>query len=264
MTEPGDTSDLPEYVRRNREAWDAIAADYVETGERNWAAAEPSWGVWSVPQSVLPMLPAELADKDAIELGCGTAYVSAWMARRGARVTGIDNSPAQLGTARRLQREHDLQFPLLLGNAEAVPLPDGSFDVAISEYGASIWADPYKWVPEAARLLRPGGELVFLTNGLIFMLAVPDEEDVPAGDRLLRPMFGMHRMEWPDDPSVEFHLPHGEWIRLLRASGFEVTDLIEVQPPPGSATRFPYATLEWARRWPSEEVWKARKLEAGG
>ena len=108
------------------------------------------------------------------------------------------------------------------------------------------------------------GELIFLTNGLIFMLAVPDEEEMPATDRLLRPMFGMHRMEWPDDPAIEFHLPHGEWIRLLRATGFEVTDLIEVQPPEASTTRFPYATLEWARLWPSEEVWKARKLEADG
>jgi SAM-dependent methyltransferase len=264
VTKPGDSADLPEYVRRNREAWNGFAADYVESGERNWAADEPSWGVWSIPESVLRMLPPDLAGKDAIELGCGTGYVSAWMARRGARVTGIDNSPAQLDTARRLQREHGLEFPLLLGNAETVPLPDESFDVAISEYGASIWADPYKWVPEAARLLRPGGELIFLTNGLIFMLAVPDEEDVPATDRLLRPLFGMHRMEWPDDPSVEFHLPHGEWIRLLRKVGFEVTDLIEVQPPDGSTTRFPYVTLEWARRWPSEEVWTARKLGAGG
>jgi SAM-dependent methyltransferase len=264
VTDAEDLAGLPDYVRRNREAWETYAADYVASGERNWAAAEPSWGIWGVPESMLHLLPRELDGRDAIELGCGAAYVSAWMARRGARVTGIDNSPAQLETARRLQREHGLEFPLLLGNAERIPLPDASFDVAISEYGASIWADPYKWIPEAARLLRPGGQLVFLINGIILMLAAPDEEDVAAGDRLLRPLFGLHRMEWPDDPSVEFHLPHGEWIRLLRANGFEVTDLIEVQPPEGSTTRYPYVTLEWARRWPSEEVWKARRLGASG
>jgi SAM-dependent methyltransferase len=147
----------------------------------------------------------------------------------------------------------------LLGNAEAVPIPDASFDFAISEYGASIWADPYRWIPEAARLLRPGGELTFLVNGVVLMLAVPDEEGVPATDRLLRPLFGMHRMEWPDTQEVEFHLPHGEWIRLLRANGFEVTDLIELQAPEGATTRYPFVTLDWARRWPSEEVWKARR-----
>jgi SAM-dependent methyltransferase len=251
--------ELSDYVVRNRAAWDADAPNYVAPGERSWASDEPSWGIWGVPESQVGMLPADLEGKDAIELGCGTAYVSAWLARRGARVTGIDNSPAQLETARRLQGEHGLDFPLLLGNAETVPLPDASFDFAISEYGASIWADPYRWIPEAARLLRPGGELSFLVNGIVLMLAVPDEEDVPASDRLLRPLFGMHRMEWPDDPSVEFHMPHGEWIRLLRGNGLEVTDLVEIQPPEGATTHYPFVTLEWARRWPSEEVWKARK-----
>ena len=80
----------------------------------------------------------DLAGKDVIELGCGTAYVSAWLARRGARVVGVDNSAAQLATARRLQREHGLAFTLIHGNAEQEPYPDASFDLAISEYGACL------------------------------------------------------------------------------------------------------------------------------
>jgi SAM-dependent methyltransferase len=186
--------------------------------------------------------------------------VSAWLARRGARVVGIDNSPRQLETARTLQAEFGLDFPLLLGNAEQVPLPDASFDLAISEYGAAIWADPYLWIPEAARLLRPGGRLVFLGNAALLMLAVPDyEADGPAGDRLRRDYFGMHRFEWPDDESVEFHLNHGDMIRLLRSSGFEIEDLVELRPPAGATTDFPFVTADWARRWPAEEAWKARK-----
>jgi ubiquinone/menaquinone biosynthesis C-methylase UbiE len=109
---------------------------------------------WNVPEDQVRMLPADLAGLDAIELGCGTAYVSAWLARRGARPVGIDNSEAHLATAKRLQREHGLEFPLVNGNAEELPFPDQSFDLAISEYGASIWCDPYKWIPEAERLLR--------------------------------------------------------------------------------------------------------------
>ena len=250
---------LPEHVARNRVAWDGWATDYVEAGERAWAQDEPTWGIWGIPEAEVGMLPPDLAGKDTIELGCGTAYVSAWLARRGARPVGIDNSEAQLGTARRLQAEHGLEFALLHGNAEEVPLPDESFDLAISEYGASIWADPYRWLPEAARLLRPGGELVFLVNGTILMLCVPDEDGIAAGDRLLRPYFGMHRFEWPDDESVEFHLPYGEWIRLFRRNGLEVEDLIELRPGEGATTGYPFVTSEWARRWPSEEVWKARK-----
>ncbi|HET7092611.1 MAG TPA: hypothetical protein VFI22_04010, partial [Thermomicrobiales bacterium] len=134
-------------------------------------------------------------------------------------------------------------------------------DFAISEYGASIWCDPERWIPEAARILRPGGELVFLVNGTLAMLCTPDDPariDDPVSDRLERSYFGMKRFAWPDG-SVEFHLGYGAWIRLLRRHGFEIEDLIEIQPPADATTRYPFVTLDWARRWPCEQVWKARK-----
>jgi SAM-dependent methyltransferase len=253
-------NEMPEYVLRNRAVWDRWAPDWVASGERNWADPEPSWGIWGIPESELRLM-SDVAGLDVIELGCGTAYVSSWLARLGARPVGIDNSPKQLETAGRLQREHGLDFPRLLGNAESVPCPDSSFDLAISEYGACIWADPYRWIPEAARLLRPGGRLSFLGNAFLFMLCTPNEDDTPPTDRLLRDQFGAFRFEWPADESVEFHLPHGEMIRLLRANGFEVEDLIEIQAPKGAATRFKWIDPEWAHRWPTEEVWKARKRD---
>jgi len=140
-----------------------------------------------------------------------------------------------------------------------VPYPDASFDFAISEYGACLWADPARWVPEAARLLRPDGRLVFLVNSFLLMLCMPSEEDVAASERLLRPAFGMYRVEWPGDAGVEFHLSHGEWVRLLRRSGFEIEDLVELRPGEHATTRHPFVTLDWARRWPCEEVWKVRR-----
>src|SRR5258707_1023440 len=194
MTTLGD--ELPDHVRRNREAWDAWAVDYVDNGERSWrlAPGEEKWGNWGIPESEVGLLPADLAGKDTIELGCGTAYVSAWLARRGARPVGIDNSEKQLATARRLQAEHGIDFPLLHGNAETVPYPDASFDLAISEYGAAIWADPYRWIPEAARLLRVGGALVFLRNSTLAILCGPDEGHTE--ERLVRPQLGMARFDW--------------------------------------------------------------------
>lgn len=184
MTDP--TSHLPEHVLRNRAVWDRWAPDWVAGGERNWAAVEPTWGIWGTAESELGLV-SDIDDMDVIELGCGTAYVCAWLARRGARPVGIDNSPKQLDTALRLQAEHGLAFPLILGNSESVPYPDASFDLAISEYGAAIWADPYGWIPEAARLLRPGGRLVFLINGYIQMLCAPDSDDA-ATDTHSRPV----------------------------------------------------------------------------
>jgi SAM-dependent methyltransferase len=177
------------------------------------------------------------------------------------REPGRDNSSRQLETARDLQREHGLDFPLLHGGAEALPLPGSSFDLALSEYGASIWCDPYLWVPEAARLLRPGGRLIFLGHATLLALCGPDNDE-PVGDRLVRDSFGLHRLEWATDGSVEFSLPHDKWIDLFRASGFAIERLVALQAPEGASSRHTYVTPEWARRWPSEEIWRVRKEEA--
>ena len=259
MTTPDET--LPDHVRRNRTAWDEWAPDFVANGEVSWrlAPGDEKWGTWDIPEREVHLIPDDLDGKDTIELGCGTAYISAWLARRGARPVGVDNSEQQLATARRLQQEHGLEFPLIHGNAEAVPYPDASFDLAISEYGASIWADPYKWIPEAARLLRPGGQLIFLINATILMLCMPDEER-SATNEMLRPYRGLHRLEWTSDDSVNFALGYGDWIRVLRANDFEIENLVELWPAKGAtADNFPYASNEWARQWPTEEVWFARK-----
>jgi SAM-dependent methyltransferase len=253
-------NETKDHVLRNRAHWDETnAAQYEEPGRAAWSRKEPWWGVWHAPESSLKVLP-DVSGLDVVELGCGTAYVSAWLARRGARPVGIDNSRAQLANARRFQLEFGLEFPLLHADAEALPLRSGSFDLAVSEYGASLWCDPKRWVPEAARVLRPGGRLIFMTNSPLLMLVTPDtDEEGPVGVTLIRDYFGMYRVEWPDSEGVEFHLSHGDWIRLLRSHGFDVEDLIEVQAPEGSSTRYTYITYEWARRWPGEDIWKARK-----
>ena len=250
----------PEYLEQNRVAWDAEAADYVPAAERAWNA-EPSWGIWGTSEAQLQLLP-DVSNMDVLEDGCGTAYISAWLARRGARPIGLDNSAQQLATARRLQNEHELGFPLIHGFAESLPFRDQSFDYVVSEYGAAIWSDPYRWIPEAARVLRPGGELMFLGNSTLLMLCTPDGPEQPAQPALQRGFFGMHRFDWPDDdpPGVEFHLGHGDWIRLLRGNGFEILDLVEIQAPPGATSRYDFVRAEWATRWPSEEVWRARKV----
>jgi SAM-dependent methyltransferase len=252
-------TDVSDHVLRNRALWNVRAQEYAAAGERAWAQSTPAWGIWQVPESEVELLPKDLSGKRAIELGCGTAYVSSWLARRGSRAVGIDNSLAQLATARRLQREHSLYFPLIHGDAERMPFADATFDFAISEYGACLWADPQRWVAETGRLLRPGGRLVFLTNSFLLMLCEPAEDGLAAMARLLRPAFGMNRIEWPGDQGVEFHLSHGDWIRLLRRSGFEVEDLVEILPAAGATSRYRFVTLEWARQWPCEEVWKVRK-----
>ncbi|MDQ3867168.1 MAG: class I SAM-dependent methyltransferase [Actinomycetota bacterium] len=253
-------SELSADARRNRDAWTLTNEQYTDAQARAaWARNEIDWGVFGAPESELQVL-ADVQGLDVVELGCGTAYFSAWLARRGARPVGVDVTPAQLETARRMQREVGPEFPLVEASAEDVPLPDASFDLVLSEYGASVWVDPALWVPEAARLLRPGGRLVFLCNSPLSILCSPD--DGPTEERLLRPQFGMYRLEWPgENEGVNFHLPHGHWIALLRTNGFEIEALVELRAP-GDATDHPYydfVPAEWAKRWPAEDLWKARK-----
>ena len=251
-------SDL-DHLGPNREYWAAEAPKYVDAGRRQWAA-EPSWGIWSIPEEEVHVLP-DVTDRDVLDAGCGSGYLCAWVARAGGRPVGLDPTTEQLASARMFQDEFDLHFPLVQGAAETLPFPDASFDVVVSEYGAAIWADPYRWIPEAARVLRPGGELMFLRNGTLLMLCMAELETDPADDVLKRDYFDMYRFDWPDDPSVEFHLNHGDSIRLLRDNGFEILDLVELQPPPGATTSYPFVTNDWARRWPTEEVWRARKAD---
>jgi SAM-dependent methyltransferase len=248
---------LPDHVARNKESWEAEAAHYVEPAKRDWARKEIRWGMLGVPEADVGALP-DVAGMDVVELGCGTAYISAWLARRGARPVGIDLSENQLATARAMQREHGLEFPLIHASAEAVPLPDASADLVVSEYGASLWCDPDAWLAEAARLLRPGGRLVFLTNSLMVTLCVPDAG--PATDRLLRDQRGLKVVTYPDDDGVEFHLAHGDWIATLGRHGFSVEALHELYAPKDAApTKYEWVTLQWAQRWPVEELWVARR-----
>jgi SAM-dependent methyltransferase len=243
---------------KNVALWTQANAEYTnDSAATNWSLDEISWGIWAVDESELHVL-GDVAGLDVVELGCGTAYFSAWLAKRGARPVGVDVTPAQLETARRLMAETGIEFPLVEADAAATGLPDASADLVLSEYGASIWVDPYRWIPEAARLLRPGGRLVFLRNSTLVILCSPDE--IPASATLQRPQFGMHRFEWPEG-GVEFHLAHGEWIDLLRANGFEIERLVEVQAPADAETHahYAYVTAEWAQKWPCEEIWVARK-----
>jgi SAM-dependent methyltransferase len=250
------------HVPVTRRQWDEhMSAWFERYAHARWATAEPYWGIWSIPQSQLPVLPADLAGTTAVELGCGSAYISAWLARGGARPVGVDVSARQLAIARRLQDEFDLRFPLVHGDAERVPLTAACADLVISEYGASVWCDPHRWIPEAARLLRPGGRLVFMVESTLARMCVPAQG--PATDRLVHDLFGLHRVVRRGESGTEyrlFTLPHGEWIRLMAGCGLVVEGLIEVRVPPGAINNdFSEFPDEWIRRWPAEEIWFAHR-----
>lgn len=255
-------ADLPEHVQANREYWDGMADDWVAAGEASWSADEPHWGIWRIPESEVNLLPPDMAGRKAIELGCGTGYVSAWMMRRGASCVGIDNSARQLETARRLMQLHQLPFDVIHGNAETVSLPDESFDFAISEYGAAIWCDPQLWIPEAHRLLKPGGELRFLGTHPLAIVATPPN-GAACEPVLHNSYFDLRQQDWREveiDPGgVEFNLPISEWLALFRRTGFDVLDYKELRAPESADSTAFAIPSDWAKKWPGEQVWYLRK-----
>ena len=245
-----------EHERRNREFWDADADDYQALHAPQLARSRV-WGVWAVADDEIGALGATDGE-DVLELGCGAAQWSIALSVDGARCVGLDQSAAQLRHARRGQSEVDTSVPLLCASGEAVPLRDGSFDVVFADHGAFSFCEPDRVVGEASRLLRSGGRLVFNHATLWHTLCWDTAAD-QVGTAMHRPYFGAGKFDWGDG-SIDFHLPYGEWIRCFARHGLVVEDLIELQAPPDASTTYEsFATVDWARRWPAEEIWKLRK-----
>lgn len=242
-----------DHVRRNRHGWnaqsDAYQARHGGQLERNRLA----WGVWSLPESELGVL-GDPAGRRVLELGCGAAQWSLFLAQAGAHAVGLDASERQLHHARVRLREAGVRLPLVHGRAEELPFADASFDLVFCDHGATSYSDPARSIPEAARVLRAGGRLAFnITAPLLELCWDPEREAV--GDRLRRDYFGL-RTTAEAEAMVGFTLPYGEWIRLFRRCGLQVDDLVELRPPVDAATSYTdYVDPAWARRWPAENIW---------
>lgn len=253
---------LSHDARRNRDAWDRFSDQYQAEHAKQLNEYTCAWGIWNIPENELHVL-GDVAGKDILAFGCGAAQWSIGLARRGARPVGLDNSARQLEHARRLMSAANVEFPLVHASAENVPLPDASFDIVFCDHGAMTFADPYKTVPEAARLLRGGGLLAFNMTSALRMLVAEDPATGRPTAQLERPYFGLHRFGPDDNGTVTFQLAYGEWVRLFRANELMVEDLVEVQPPETATSTYDLAPLEWARRWPAEILWKVRRGEPG-
>ncbi|MEA2150041.1 MAG: hypothetical protein QOD69_1871 [Solirubrobacteraceae bacterium] len=249
---------LSPYASRNRELWDAHAAAYqAEHGAQLADSGGAAWGVWQVPEARLGVL-GDVNGLDVLELGCGAAQWSIALQRLGARVTGLDLSARQLEHARVLMSSAGADFPLVHAGAEATGLASASFDVVFCDHGAMTFADPYRTVPEVARLLRPGGLLAFSMHTPIVDMAWAVGRDHP-GTRLELTYWDLHLLEEPGEPAC-FQLPYGTWISLFRAHDLVIEDLLELRPAADATSSYrDDQDRAWARCWPMEHIWRVRR-----
>jgi SAM-dependent methyltransferase len=246
---------MRDHVAKNRTHWNDSSDLYQEThGEQ--LLYPKAWGVWEIDESDLQIL-GDVRGKRVLELGCGAAQWSAFLARDGGRLVGLDVSERQLHHARGFLEQVGIQLPLVQADAEHLPFRDACFDVVFCDHGATSFTDPRHTIPEAARVLTPGGVLAFNISS-----AIRDMCWEAAGDRIVDRLqssyFEMHRLE--DENEVDFNLPYGGWIRLFRGCGLVIEDLVELRPPESAQTTYEdFVPLEWARRWPAENIWVLRK-----
>ena len=255
---PSDRDLTAEHVRRNRARWEANSAAYQQKNAPLLDLPFLGWGLWHRSESELQVL-GDVREKDVLELGCGGAQWSIGLAAEGARPVGLDASINQLRFARPLMDRHGVGVPLIQADAEHLPFLDASFDVVFCDFGAMFFADPYRTVPEAARVLRPDGLLAFTTT-TPFAEACWSDRSHGFEEALQRDYFGLHAIYDPGEDVTIFVLPYGAWIRLFREHGLVVEDLIEQPPPPDATSTYRSADeTEWARHWPMEQLWKVRK-----
>jgi SAM-dependent methyltransferase len=254
-------SETSAHVRRHREHWEARSADYQEQNrtQLNRLDEELRWGVWDVPERELGVL-GDVAGLRALEYGCGASQSGIKIAKLGARVTGLDLSFSQLLAGQTNMDASGVRIPTVQADGERTPFRDGSFDLVWCDHGVMSFADPYRTVPEVARILRPGGTFAFAIVSPFVWLTEGDGDTVA---RTLRtPYFGMHAIDIddPDWRTTEFQLPYGEWIRLFVANGLQVVDLVEMRPPPDAVSTYVDASdLGWSRDYPYDHIWKVRK-----
>jgi len=253
-----ESAPAPRYTRRNLSTWERIADWYEAHNDRSLRRYDArAWGTWRVPERRLALL-GEVRGKAVLELGCGAGWWSIALAEDGARPVGLDFSAKRLTQARARMRRAGVDFPLVCALAERIPSPDSRFDIVLSDYGATTFTDPLRTVPEAMRVLRDGGLFVF-AHASPFRTVAQDLRTDRLERRLIRDYFGPREIRSPD--SVEFQLGYGAWIELFRSCGGVVERLVEPKAPPRwRSTYFSARDQAWGRRWPTDALWKVRKL----
>jgi ubiquinone/menaquinone biosynthesis C-methylase UbiE len=196
----------------------------------------------------------DVAGRHVLELGCGGGQWSVALEPSAAHVVGVDLSRAQLRHARAASDS----LPLVVADAEQLPFADDAFDVVFCDHGAMSFCDPERTLPEVARVIRAGGVFAFCNATPYSYLTWNPVKGRPTR-RLHRTYDDLGRQDFGEG-TIDWVLGPGEWVRLLRAHGFDIEDLRELRPARGMTTTYGvFAPPSFARRWPVEWIWTTRR-----
>jgi ubiquinone/menaquinone biosynthesis C-methylase UbiE len=227
-------ADADASVRANRRWWDSDADAYQNQHGTFLGDADFVWCPERLREADAHLLGSDLAGLRILEVGCGAAMCSRWLAGVGARPVAFDLSAGMLRHARAGNRRTGIDVPLVQADAQQLPFTDASFDLAFTAFGAVPFvADSARVMREVARVLRPGGRWVFATTHPIRWI-FPDDPG-PHGLTATTPYFDRTpyvEFDAAGEPTyVEHHRTLGDRIHEITSAGFRLVDVIEPEWP---------------------------------
>jgi SAM-dependent methyltransferase len=220
---------VEESVRANRRWWDAAAPAYLAEHGTDLGDVDFLWCPEGLREADAHLL-GDVGGRRVLEIGCGSAPCARWLRAAGADVVALDLSAGMLARAAELNATTGITVPLLQADVGALPLADGSVDVACSAYGGLPFvADVEGALAEVARVLRPDGRFVASVNHPM-RWPFPDSPD-PADLRITSSYFDRTPYVETDEHGatvyVEHHRTVGDWLRAVVGAGLVLDDLLE-------------------------------------
>ena len=235
-----------------RAAWNRLSAPYQQRHQIPTHSAH--YGPWAPLEDDLRLL-GDVRGQRILELGCGGGQCAVAFARQGAQVAAIDLSDAQLAFARALAAQEQVAVAFVQGTVEDLSaFASESQDILFSAYAFQYVADMPRCLAECARVLRPGGRLVFSLDHP-FRDCFFDAEDDEMAVFPVRSYFDGAAMHWRWDGDANLamtshHHTIAQWVEMLTTAGFRLLRLLEPAPPEEMLDEI----------WPSDDALSALRL----
>ena len=140
-----------------------VLAKFKEAQRQGWAHFAPLEAM-TTPTAVRLVRHAGVrAGQRVLDVVCGTGVVAVTAARLGARVTGLDLTPALLERARENSAIAGIEIDWHEGDVEDLPFENATFDAVLSQFGHMFAPRPDVAITEMLRVLKPGGTIAFST-----------------------------------------------------------------------------------------------------